>query len=178
MRFRLTALIALCLPLAVAAQIPLFNQDPRGPVSPEEENFQEQAAEFPEAPEEQQLLAFDIGRPTTMKFYIDPASITIGEDEVVRYTLVAVGDVGTRNVMYEGLRCKTAEYKVYGYGQRDGSWSKAYDPQWQSVNHDAPRKMLYNDFFCPLKGPIRSQAEGIDALQRGIHPRIRMMRSG
>lgn len=171
--FKRLLLCALLAPLGAHAQIPLINQDPRGPVPQEIEIFKEEQAELPPAPEEKNLVAFDPGRPTTMKFYVDTASLSVGQDQVVRYTMVVTGDEDTRNVMYEGVRCKTGERKTYAYGKRDGSWSEARDPQWESYQYDAPRASLYRNYLCPLRGPIRSAKEGVDALRNGVHPLVK-----
>lgn len=170
------ALLALALPLAVHAQVPLFNQDPRGTVPEEVETFNEQQIALPALPNERDLLPFDPERRTSMKFYVDAASISVGKDEVVRYTLVVTGDGDTRNTMYEGLRCKTAEKKTYAFGQRDGTWSKARDPQWESIRYDVPRLTLARNFLCPLKGPIQTAKEGVEALRNGIHPQVQQFK--
>lgn len=162
-------------PLAVHADVPLFNHDPRGTVPEEVETYTEQQLKLPPAPTEDNLVAFDPGRRTTMKFYVDTASIAVGADQIVRYTLVVTGDADTRNVMYEGVRCKTNERKTFAYGKRDGSWSEARDPQWESVDYDVPRVTLYRNFLCPLKGPIQSAEEGVNALRNGVHPLVKQL---
>jgi len=146
-------------------------------VPAEEDEFKEQKTELPAAPREGDLLQFDPGVPTTMRFYVDGASLSVGADDVVRYTLVVAGEGDTRNIMYEGLRCKTKEYKTYSYGQKDGSWSKARDPQWESIRRDPPRMRLYTDFLCPLGGPIRTPKEGVGALRAGVHPQVESLRT-
>ena len=169
-------LLALALPFVAHAQVPLFNQDPRGTVPEEVETFNEQQVTFPTAPKERDLLPFDPEHRTSMKFYVDAASISVGADAVVRYTLVVTGDGETRNVMYEGLRCKTGEKKTYGFGQRDDTWSKARDPQWESIRYDVPRLTLARNFLCPLKGPIQTAKEGVEALRNGIHPQVQQFK--
>lgn len=168
-------LFGLCAPLSAGAQIPLFNSDPRGPVPQEVETFNEEGITLPAAPKDRDLLRFDPGMPTSMRFYVDAPSISVGKDGVVRYTLVIAGDGETRNIMYEGLRCNVGERKTYAYGRADGSWSRARDPQWESLGRDIPRVTLSRDFFCPLRWHIATPAEGVDALERGIHPKVEMM---
>ncbi len=169
-------LLGLGAPLWAGAQIPLFNTDPRGPVPQEVETFNEEGIALPPAPKDRDLLRFAPGMPTSMRFYVDSASISVGKDDVVRYTLVIAGDGDTRNVMYEGLRCNVGEHKVYAYGQADGTWSPARDPQWNRLGRDIPRQTLASDFLCPLRWRIDTPAEGVEALERGIHPRVEMMR--
>jgi len=170
---RLLLLCTLLAPLWAHAQIPLFDRDPRGAVPEEVEIFKEEQLNLPAAPEQKNLIAFDPGRPTTMKFYVDAASVSVGQDQVVRYTLVVTGDEDTRNVMYEGVRCKSDERKTYAYGRRDGTWSLARDPQWEAFRYDVPRRTLYRNFLCPLRGPVQSADEAVGALRNGVHPLVK-----
>jgi hypothetical protein len=56
-------------------------------------------------------------------------------------------------VDYEGMRCKTAEYKVYARGVTNGEWTLERDPQWRSVPRSSAdfRFALYKDYFCDLE---------------------------
>jgi hypothetical protein len=77
----------------------------------------------------------DIDMPaTTMRFAVDPASITVGSDAIVRYVVVATSSTGTVNAMYEGIRCGTREVKVYAHHNPDSGWVPARDPQWQQLS--------------------------------------------
>ena len=60
----------------------------------------------------------------TLKIYLDEKSISLAQDEIVRFTLVVETSSGTRNVFYEGLRCDTREYKTYAVGTLD----KTFEP--------------------------------------------------
>ena len=59
------------------------------------------------------LVAVDVPVGGELKFGVDPATITIGKDWVVRYVLVASSRSGNFNAMYEAIRCATGEYKTY-----------------------------------------------------------------
>ena len=128
---------------------------------------------LPAAPKPDALIAFDPQRPTTMKFFVDPASVTFGTDGIVRYTLVARGDGSTMNVSYEGIRCKTRERKTFAYGRTDGSWYQPRNPQWAKIGGSpaaGPSFALYEEYFCPARGSVRTAVEAVEALRMGGHP--------
>ncbi len=54
----------------------------------EKKSWSELQAQLPPYPKQEQLIQFDAGSATPHRFFVDPASISIGDDQVVRYTLV------------------------------------------------------------------------------------------
>src|SRR5690242_13638733 len=80
--------------------------------------------ELPPYPEQENLLQFDAGPASSNTHYVDGASITVGEDGVVRYTLVIKSPTGAMNVSYEGIRCQTEEKRTYAYGRNDKTWAR------------------------------------------------------
>jgi hypothetical protein len=133
----------------------------------------ESEAPLPPPPKAENLIKYDPGRPGSMSYYIDAASLSISADGIVRYTNVAKGDGSAQNVTYEGIRCDSREKKTYAYGRPDGTWSPVREPQWSPIrtpNVEGYRHALYQDYFCPSRGRIRTVKEGIDALRRPAHP--------
>jgi hypothetical protein len=100
--------------------------------------------------------------------------VSVDKDGVVAYTLVARSSAGAENVSYEGMRCASAEVRVYALG-RDGAWMRSAG-DWRPI---APRTVqrwhnaLHREYFCPQGEAIASGEEGIDALRRGGHPFVR-----
>ena len=87
------------------------------------------------------LLTFDVPTSPTLAYGVDPASIHISrKDGVVRYVVVATSPSGARNVMYEGLRCATGEYKTYARYSPDGQWKPATGSDWRTVFGNMPSK--------------------------------------
>jgi hypothetical protein len=139
-----------------------------------EKPLDELLLQLPAPPKPGDLLEFDPGRPATLRFYIDPASLSVGTDGIVRFTVVVRGDGSASNVSYESIRCKTRERKVYAYGRADGTWSQVRAPQWTAIsglNIDGYRFVLYENYFCPARQIIASAREGVEALRRAGHPR-------
>jgi hypothetical protein len=140
----------------------------------EEREWKEGTIKLPGFPKPADLLEFDVGPATSFRFYIDRKSLTVGQDGVIRYTLVARSPLGAENVSYEGMRCRPGVHRVYAYGQRDGSWRER-PSEWKELDiHKSQRvhMALRRDFFCPHDKSIHDAAEGLDALRRGLHPKL------
>ena len=137
----------------------------------ERRNFKEGAVRLPAYPKPESLIEFTAGPNTRFRFFIDPASLTLEPDGVVRYTLVARSPSGFANVTYEGMRCSSASYKVYALGDA-GRWT-VRDSEWRALRSAAVQRWhteLSAEYFCPKSGSILSVEEGLDALRKGGHP--------
>jgi hypothetical protein len=127
---------------------------------------------LPAYPQEGNLLPFFVSAASNFEFYVDGASLAIGEDGVVRYVLVARSAQGAESVSFEGIRCSTSEVRLYATGTGARGWTRSASP-WRRI---APRSVqrwhnaLRDEYFCPLGNPIHSPAEGVAALRRGGHP--------
>ena len=109
---------------AGAAQAQLVPQDP---------DWKEVEAPPPPAVRTQGLIPLDMGRGTELRWGVDPQSISIGADRIVRYVVVAQGQDGAINGMYEGIKCGTGEVRVYARHARDGQWVPARSADWKSL---------------------------------------------
>jgi hypothetical protein len=126
--------------------------------------------ELPPAPGARELLRFRAGPASDFDFYVDPGSLSVSPDGIVRYVLVARSPGGARNVSYEGISCRAAEYRLYATGRGDGAWQRDESP-WRSIGSRAPaQRVLMREYFCPRRIAIASAAEGEMALRRGGHP--------
>lgn len=87
------------------------------------------------------LVTFDVPTSPGLVYGVDPAAIQIShKDGVVRYVIVATSPSGARNVMYEGLRCATGEFKTYARYSPDGQWRPATGSEWRTVFGSMPSK--------------------------------------
>lgn len=128
----------------------------------------------PAYPRDQNLIEFYQSAVATMRYYIDPASITaLSRQGEVRYTMVVRSPSGARNVSFEAIRC-AGTYRVMATGNPDGTWSTRAG-EWRDIVRRADleaQSTLKRQFFCPHNDPIQSSAEGVDALRRGAHPLV------
>ena len=125
---------------------------------------------LPSYPVAARLIEFEKTPGADFRYFIDPETLSVDKDGVVRYVLVARSSNGAQNVTYEGLRCETGEYRFYAFGQADGTWSRSRS-DWRSLQV-APvlQRVLYVDYFCPQKVAILNAGEGVRALRDGGHP--------
>ena len=137
-------------------------------------DWEEGESKLPAYPQPGNLIEFAVSALSNFRFFVDAESITAGKDGIVRYTLVARSSSGTENVSFNGLRCRTGEHKVFANGRTsDQTWVTMRDSQWRELQPKTVTRQhlaLMRDFFCPGAVAIRSRAEGIDALRRGMHP--------
>lgn len=139
--------------------------------------FTEDAVTFPAPPVDRDAVPFDVGGrdESPLRFAIDPKSVSIGKDNVVRYTVLITSKTGARNVNYEGLRCDTAERRIYATLRNDtNQWvgnravymnetanaesasMNAYKPatDWQRVGNGGPTdyaSALMRSYFCDVR---------------------------
>ena len=128
---------------------------------------------LPGYPKPENLLPFFVSAATDNLFYVDAPSISVGEDGVVRYTLLVKSPEGALNVSFEGMRCATREKRIYAFGRADGHWSKARFAKWEPIRYaDRNRQhhMLFDDFFCSNGLPVNSPEEAVANLKRSARP--------
>ncbi|MGH8764475.1 MAG: CNP1-like family protein [Burkholderiales bacterium] len=135
----------------------------------EEDSFKESDEPMPAYPKKEGLVEFRISNPGSFRYFIDTAALSIGADEVVRYTLVVRSNAGVENVSYEGMRCQSSTYKVFAYGN-DGKWSPVRT-DWRETTLRWEYE-LRTRYLCPMKQRVRTPAEALDALKRGGHPSL------
>ena len=86
---------ALMLPLMAPAQVLIFfgaDDDP------DKKECVEREVKLPPLPKPENLLPFEAGAATSNQFFIDANSILIGDDGIVRYTLVVKSTSGAENI--------------------------------------------------------------------------------
>ena len=174
---RLLVCLLACVAWAAAAQNTNQLPAPGGKSNWEEEqeklNWKETDLSLPPYPKDAELIEFAVSSGATFRFFVDPASLSIGPDGVVRYTLVARSPSGVSNISYEGIRCNSKSYKVYARGT-GGRWTPRQG-EWREIEARTIQRwhnVLYSEYLCPRNRPIETAAEGADALRRGGHPML------
>lgn len=120
----------------------------------EEKPWQEIAVQLPPTPQDANLAEFYLSPNATMKAFVDLKSVSVGTDNVVRYTVVTKAEGGAVNVIYEGMRCETWEKKSYAFGHPDGKWSRSRNDKWQQIKDRGGNRIdgaLFRDYFCEGK---------------------------
>jgi CNP1-like family len=139
----LAALTLMVAPVAAQSSLPVPKFD--------EGDIKDIAAPpLPAYPKAASLLRFPTNWSTN-ETYVDTDTLVIGEDRVVRYSLVIRSAGGAENVTYEGLRCETGERRIYAFGRRDATWSPARNSAWRQIDDSRINRQhfeFWRDVFC------------------------------
>ena len=100
------------------------------------DDFKEIEAPAPPAYHKEGLIAVDMPSSASLKYGVDPDTLSVGSDGVVRYVMVAYNP-GSVNALYEGLRCETGEVKTYARSSELGHWTLVQQPTWRRFDMSA-----------------------------------------
>jgi hypothetical protein len=143
-------------------------------VAPEDPDWREAEAPPPPALKLGGLIPLEMPR-SSLRFGVDPASVSVGSDGVVRYVVVATSATGAVNALYEGLRCNSAEFKVYARHSGSGGWTLAKDSTWRPL-HNAQNSshslQVARTAACVGHGPNRSAAQIVQDLRSPVNRRF------
>jgi hypothetical protein len=162
-------------PLVVVAVLALLAcaEGPRRAADADAEadnDWKEIAVKLPPYPKSEHLVRFDVGDASPHRFYVDAASLSIGGDGVVRYTLLVRTAAGATNVTFEGIRCEVRGQKYYAVGNADGTWTPARNPRWRRIELQDPDRRhlaLVDTFLCLGRVPRKSEQEVLQRLRQG-----------
>ncbi|MDB5857384.1 MAG: hypothetical protein JWQ76_1073 [Ramlibacter sp.] len=143
-------------------------------VFPADPNWKEQDAPPPPALRTSGLIPLDVPG-SGLRFGIDPSSVAIGTDRVVRYVVVASSPSGAVNAIYEGLRCSTGEVRVFARHNPDSGWVPAQGSVWQPL-HSVPNSryslLVARNGACVGEAPNGSAAQIVRDLRSGVDRRF------
>jgi hypothetical protein len=120
----------------------------------EEWEFREDVHVIPDYPDIKKALPIEIDTASeNFNYFIDPDALSIGVDELIRFTIIIKSSSGARNVFHETMRCDTREYKTLAYGTSDNTFYRLVSPQWKPVPAKTAsgldyRKDLLDNYFC------------------------------
>ena len=109
-------------------------------LAPEDPDWKESEAPAPPAFTTDKLLPLAMPPYVSLAFGIDPATLEIAPDGIVRYVVVARNAGGSVNAMFEGIRCSTGEVKTYARAGNSRVWSVVAEPQWRGLTDNLPSK--------------------------------------
>ncbi len=145
-------------------------------LAPPDPDWKELDTPPPPAFELTRLVPFEVGTGVTLKFGVDPATIKIGSDGVIRYVVVAQSGTGAVNAMYEGLRCGTGEMRTYARFNPGGGWVRAQSSEWKSIWSGQLSRhtlMFARQGGCTDKAPPQSVQDVVRDLKNQNFEKIR-----
>ena len=131
-------------------------------------DWKEGEVSMPPPVDEARLRSFFVSSASPNHFFVDEGSVSVGEDQVVRYTLVVRTPGGAENITFEGLRCVTGERRIYASGRPGGDWVPMKNSAWQPISNNAynrPRAALAFEYFCDGSVPPRDTEHALRLLR-------------
>lgn len=132
-------------------------------------DWKERELALPAHPVAADLIPVYVSPAATTSFFIDGKSLSLADDGIVRYTLVARAAGGAENVSREGIRCETAERKLYAIGRANGDWTLPRSTDWQRIVDNAFNRqhaVLAKEFFCPPGSILPGRDEIVQSLRK------------
>jgi len=86
------------------------------------------------------LIPIDMPSYVTQRVGVDPDTITVGADGVVRYVVVMRNTSGSVSAAYEGILCSNGEVKTYARSGGAGKWMVVEQPQWKPLTDNVPSR--------------------------------------
>ncbi len=157
--------LALSLALAGCAGDPLDSGvDPFAPMV-----FKEGATAMPlNPPNKATIQPFYVSQQTIFKFAVDTDSILIGNDGITRYTVILTSPNGNSQVQYEGIRCDSFQWRLYGTFE-NGAWKENPLSSWRAIQDHAPNRYqaaLAQGALCNFS----SQEKNIKNILKSLNP--------
>ena len=90
---------------------------------------------------------------SSLNFGVIPDTITVGEDAVIRYVMVATSPSGALNVQYEGVRCADKTIKIYANWRAGDGWRDRKKSEWVEWRLSPARyaSRMGRDAFCNVQ---------------------------
>jgi hypothetical protein len=152
--FSVKLLLAVLLLSTLSVQAATWSyRDPHDAV-PEVEEYEwaEERVELPAYPEKEKMVKINFNRPNQrFEFFIDPQTLTVGDDGVVRYVLMLRSLSGSENIMFEGIRCDKRDYKTFAFGTSKDTFRELTRPTWKEITQTSNswfRHDLWKHYFC------------------------------
>ncbi|MBU3616617.1 CNP1-like family protein [Polynucleobacter sp. JS-Polo-80-F4] len=119
-------------------------------------------------PNQATLLPFYVSQHTIFKFAVDTDSILIGADGVTRYIVVLTSPSGSVQAQYEGIRCDSFQWRLYGTLENN-VWRENPLSSWRAIQSNVPNRYqaaLAQGAFCNFN----SQEKSIKAILQSLNP--------
>jgi hypothetical protein len=113
-------------------------------------------------------VPFYVSQATIFKFGVDVDSILIGADGVTRYTVIISSPNGNQQIQYEGIRCDSFQWRLYGTFE-NGRWNQNPLSSWREIKSNIPNRYqaaLAQGAFCNMS----EQEKNIKAILQYLNP--------
>ncbi len=131
--------------------------------------FKEGATAMPlNPPNKATIQPFYVSQQTIFKFAVDTDSILMGNDDITRYTVILTSPNGNSQVQYEGIRCDSFQWCLYGTFE-NGAWKENPLSNWNPIKDNTATRYqaaLAQGAFCNFN----SQEKNIKNIIQSLNP--------
>jgi hypothetical protein len=116
------------------------------------------------------LVPVSVPAQSQMQWGVDPSTVRIFPDGVVRYVVVAQSSSGVVNALYEGIRCNKGEFRRYARYNRDSGWVMLKESDWTSLRATGTSRhplVLAKEGMCDGAAPPASVQQAMRMLRHG-----------
>jgi CNP1-like family len=120
-------------------------------------------------PNKTSLQPFYVSQTTIFKFAVDTNSILIGSDGITRYIVVITNPSGGQQSQYEGIRCDSFQWRLYGTFDNN-KWNENPLGSWAAIKSKIPNRYqaaLAQGAFCNFA----SQEKSIPVIMKALNPK-------
>lgn len=103
----------------------------------------EDAAPPPPAFSRDRLIPIEMPSYVTLKIGVDPETIAVGADGVVRYVVIMQNASGSTHAAYEGILCAAGDVKTYARWGASQNWVPVSEPRWRSMTDNLPSRHAF-----------------------------------
>lgn len=117
-------------------------------------------------PNKSSTLPFYVSHETIFKFAIDTSSILIGSDGVTRYIVVMTNPSGGEQIQYEGIRCDSYQWRLYGTYENN-KWNPNPLSSWNMIKTHVPNRYqaaLASGALCNFNNQEKSMKSILNSL--------------
>ena len=117
----------------------------------------------------ERLVPLEMPPYITVKVGIDPETISISPNGMVRYVVVMRNTAGSVSAAFEGLVCASGQVITYARAQGNGSWTIVTTPVWRDMGDNLPSRhaMAFARQGACDAGGVRTPADIVNALRQG-----------
>ena len=170
LRSRLPSCAAAAIASVLLWAITLYAWPARAQLAGDHPDWKEQQVPAPPTFDLARLIPFEVNINAALRYGLDPQTVSIGDDGVVRYVVVAQSSTGVVTALYEGVRCAGAQVKTYARHNPSSGWVTASTQEWKLLFDNAPSRhalRLARQGLCDGATAPKDVASIVRALQFG-----------
>lgn len=117
----------------------------------------------------ERLVPLEMPPFVSVKVGIDPETISISPNGIVRYVVVMRNASGSVSAVFEGLACANGQVTTYARAQGSGAWTAVATPVWRDMGDNLPSRhalAFARQGACDA-GSTRTPADMVKALRQG-----------